>query len=326
MGKIASNAKTLAKATPQDEFRHLLKENWGKIAAVMPSAMSEERMFQLAVSAYNSEPKLAQCSSVSLLSCVMKCAALGLEPSAVDGLGRAYILPFKNRKTGRMEATFILGYKGMIDLARRSGEISDISARAVYEGDEFEYSYGLDETLHHVPSGLPKDDAKLTHAYCVAKFKDGGHYFNVLTREDIEKARASSQAGATKYSPWSTHFESMAVKTAVRRAFPYLPVSVEAQSAAASDETTPDYSPILNPVIEVEPVESVRPPETAQDEQDAPDAVQGQGNPSEGVTAARRAVCRSCGNVIDDIAPDADAEDIAFECCEHPDYIVEEVS
>lgn len=325
MGKIASNAKTLAKATPQDEFRHLLKENWGKIAAVMPSAMSEERMFQLAVSAYNSEPKLAQCSSVSLLSCVMKCAALGLEPSAVDGLGRAYILPFKNRKTGRMEATFILGYKGMIDLARRSGEIADISARAVYEGDVFEYSYGLDETLRHVPSQEPKTGRELTHAYCVAKFKDGGHYFNVLTAEDIEAARKSSQAGSSKYSPWSTHYESMAVKTAVRRAFPYLPVSVEAQSAAASDETTPDYSPILSPVIDVEPAEAVKPPETAKEAQDAPEHAEQPENPADEATAPRRAVCRSCGNVVEDVAPDATAEDIAFECCESPDYTIEEV-
>jgi recombination protein RecT len=175
----------------------------------------------------------------------MKCAALGLEPSAVDGLGRAYILPFRNGRTRTFEATFMLGYKGMLQLARNSGELESISARAVYEGDEFSYAYGLNEELHHVPMHKSNN---LEYAYCVAHFKDGGHYFVVLSREEIEKARQSSQAG--KNGPWVTHYDMMAVKTAIRRAFPYLPVSTQAQDAAASDETTPDYSGVLNPVIE----------------------------------------------------------------------------
>lgn len=249
MGEIAKAQQTLKKANPTGDFKSVLASQWDKIAAVMPANMSKERMFQLAVSAYNSTPQLAQCSTVSVLSCVMKCAALGLEPSAVDGLGRAYILPYRNRKTRGYEATFIMGYKGMVDLARRSGEIESISARAVYAGDDFRYSYGLHEDIQHTPSNESKEGRELTHAYCIAKFKDGGHYFNVLTREDIEKARQSSQAGSSQYSPWTTHYEQMAIKTAVRRAFPYLPVSVQAQEAAASDEQTPNYSSVLNPVI-----------------------------------------------------------------------------
>jgi len=243
-----NNYAQLAPANPQQDFKGILKSQWPKIQQVMPKHMSQERMFQLAVSAYNSTPKLAECTPVSVLSCIMKCAALGLEPSAVDGLGRAYILPFRNSKTRRMEGTFILGYKGMIDLARRSGEISSISARAVYEGDTFSYSYGLNEDLHHIPGNQPKTDDKLTYAYCVAHFKDGGHYFIVLDREELLKARKASKAGNS--GPWVDHFSQMCIKTAVRRAFPYLPVSIEAQSAASSDETTPDYSGILAPVVQ----------------------------------------------------------------------------
>lgn len=259
MGQLAqaTQGQQLAAAKPAQDFKALLKSQWNKIAEVLPQNMSSERFFQLAVSAYNSEPKLAQCSTISVLSCVMKCAALGLEPSAVDGLGRAYILPFKNKKTRGFEATFMLGYKGMLQLARNSGEIKSISARAVYEGDEFHYAYGLNEDLTHVPMHLSN---KLIYAYCVAHFKDGGHYFVVLSREEIEKARQSSQAGNS--GPWATHYDMMAMKTAIRRAFPYLPVSTQAQEAAASDETTPDYSSVLNPIIapptpapvEIEPV------------------------------------------------------------------------
>lgn len=316
MGNLAESAREITQASPQNDFKNVLATQWEKIAAVMPRHMSEERMYQLAVSAYNSTPQLAQCSIVSVLSCVMKCAALGLEPSAVDGLGRAYILPYRNRKTGGYEAQFIMGYKGILQLARNSGEIESISARAVYEGDEFSYSYGLHEDLQHVPSNAPKDGRELTHAYCIAKFKDGGHYFNVLTREDIEKARKSSQAGNSKYSPWATHYEQMAVKTAVRRAFPYLPVSIEAQSAAAADETTPDYTSVLKPVVnDSKPVEAEEAEAVNIDAETVEEADSG-----ENMTA--QAVCKTCGNVIS-VAPDATAEDIAFQCCEAPNYEIQ---
>ena len=248
----AAAGTELAKAAPQQDFKGLLKSQWAKISAVMPKSMSSERMMQLAISAYNQTPKLAECSTISVLSCVMKCAALGLEPSAVDGLGRAYILPYRNKKTGRYEAQFIMGYKGMLDLARRSHEIESIAAHVVREGDEFEFEYGLNEKLRHIPSQEPKEGRPITHAYCVVHFRDGGHFFNVLTAEDIQKAKEASQGGASKFSPWQTWPEQMAQKTAVRRAFPYLPVSVEAQEAAASDEQTPDYSAALNPIIDTE--------------------------------------------------------------------------
>ena len=258
MGQLAQavQGRNLQKANPAADFKGVLASQWPKIQEVLPKTMSPERFFQLAVSAYNSEPKLAECSVVSVLSCVMKCAALGMEPSAVDGLGRAYILPFRNKKTHGMEATFILGYKGMLDLARRSGEIQSISAHPVYEGDVFEYSYGLNESLTHVPQH--KSD-KLIYAYCVARFKDGGHYFNVLSRKDIEAARKASKAG--NGGPWVTNYDAMAVKTAVRRAFPYLPVSIVAQEAAAADEQTPNYMPVLAPTITTNAPESEPQPE-----------------------------------------------------------------
>lgn len=282
MGQLAQAAqgRTLQKANPTADFKQVLASQWGRIQEVLPKTMSAERFFQLAVSAYNSEPKLAECSVVSVLSCVMKCAALGMEPSAVDGLGRAYILPFFNRKTGGTEATFILGYKGMLDLARRSGELKSISARAVYEGDEFSYSYGLSEDLHHVP--MHQSDT-LTYAYCVAHFKDGGHYFNVLSRKDIEAARKASKAGNS--GPWVTNYDAMAIKTAVRRAFPYLPVSVVAQEAAAADEQTPDYSAVLRPTFAADATESALQPEF---EPEAPplgvDTITGEIGPKNGPT------------------------------------------
>lgn len=247
MGQIAQAAqgRQLQEMNPQRQMRQLLEKSWPRIMAVIGNNLSPQRLYQMYVSTINREPQLAACSVESVLSCFMKCAALGLEPSNVDGLGRVYILPYgnKNYRTGQKEATLIIGYKGMIDLARRSGQIRDISARAVHEGDEFEYSYGLDETLRHVPCAKP---GRLTHVYMIANFKDGGHYFLVMNADEIEAARKRSPSG--NKGPWQTDFEAMAKKTVIRRAFPYLPVSVEAQTAATTDERTPDYSSVFHPL------------------------------------------------------------------------------
>lgn len=248
MGALAETKKVQAIARPQTTFKDILHQEWHKISAVIPKQVSQERMFQLAVSAYNQTPELAKCTPVSVLSCILKCAALGVEPSAVDNLGRAYILPYNNRKTGCTEAQMILGYKGMIDLARRSGEIQDISARAVYEGDFFEYEFGLNEQLKHIPAqDNERTPNKLTHVYMVCHFKDGGHYIDVMTRSQVNAIRSRSKSGSSAYSPWSTDYEAMACKTVIRRAFKFLPVSVEAQKAAATDEATPTISNLFTP-------------------------------------------------------------------------------
>ena len=237
MGAITQKSQEIQQHKQASGFEGLLKKSWPRISAVMPKHMSSERMFQLAMSCYNQTPKLNQCSPQSVLSCLMKCSALGLEPSAVDGLGRAYILPFFNKNTGSYEATFLIGYKGEIDLARRSGQIKDISARVVREGDEFEYEYGLTECLRHVPSTEPVDGRPITHVYMVAHFKDGGHYIDVMSKEEVEEVRKRSKS--PNNGPWKSDWPAMARKTVIRRAFPYLPVSVEAESAVAQDDTTP---------------------------------------------------------------------------------------
>lgn len=237
MGAITKAAQQQAIEKKTGGFEGLLKHAWPRMAAVMPKHMSADRMYQLALSTYNQTPELAECSPQSVLGCLMKCTALGLEPSAVDGLGRAYILPYYNKKTNHKEAQLIIGYKGMIDLARRSGQIVDISARAVYEGDFFEYEYGVHENIRHIPSPDYDGTQPLTHVYVVAHFKDGGHYIDVMTKKEVDAVRARSKT--SKFGPWVTDYEAMARKTVIRRAFPYMPVSVEVQADVISDERTP---------------------------------------------------------------------------------------
>jgi len=157
-------------------------------------------------------PYLARCDQASLLGAIMLCAQLGLEPGGP--LGHVYLVPFENKKTGRQEVQFILGYRGMIELARRSGQIQSIEARAVYEGDRFDVKFGMDSDLSHVPDfenpNRTQPD-KLRFVYAVAKLKDGGVQFEVMSRREIEAVRAQSKAGSS--GPWQTHYEVMALKT-----------------------------------------------------------------------------------------------------------------
>lgn len=201
-----------------------------QMALALPKHMKSDRLARIALTEIRKVPTLAKCDQTSFLGAIMQCAQLGLEPGGA--LGHAYLLPFENRKKGITEVQFIVGYRGMIDLARRSGQIVSLTARTVHENDEFSYQYGLNEDLKHVPA--TGDRGALLYVYAVAKLKDGGVQFEVMSRSDIDKVRAQSKAG--NYGPWQTHYDEMAKKTVIRRLFKYLPVSIELATAVTMDE------------------------------------------------------------------------------------------
>ena len=201
-----------------------------QMALALPKHMTSDRLARIALTEIRKVPTLAKCDQTSFLGAIMQCAQLGLEPGGA--LGHAYLLPFENRKKGITEVQFIVGYRGMIDLARRSGQIVSLTARTVHENDEFSYQYGLNEDLKHVPA--TGERGALLYVYAVAKLKDGGVQFEVMSRSDIDKVRAQSKAG--NYGPWQTHYDEMAKKTVIRRLFKYLPVSIELATAVTMDE------------------------------------------------------------------------------------------
>ncbi|EAU0670485.1 recombination protein RecT [Salmonella enterica] len=203
-----------------------------QLAVALPRHMTAERMIRIATTEIRKVPALGDCDTMSFVSAIVQCSQLGLEPGGA--LGHAYLLPFgnKNEKSGKKNVQLIIGYRGMIDLARRSGQIASLSARVVREGDDFSFEFGLEEKLVHRPG--ENEDAPVTHVYAVARLKDGGTQFEVMTRKQIELVRAQSKAGNN--GPWVTHWEEMAKKTAIRRLFKYLPVSIEIQRAVSMDE------------------------------------------------------------------------------------------
>lgn len=201
-----------------------------QIALALPKHMTADRMARIAITEIRRIPKLANCDQNSFLGAIMQCAQLGLEPGSA--LGHAYLLPFDNNKKRITEVQLIIGYRGMIDLARRSGQIISLTARAVYENDEFSYAYGLTPDIKHIP--CDGDQGAITHVYAVANLRDGGVQFEVMSKAQVDKIRSQSKSSGN--GPWVTHYEEMAKKTAIRRLFKYLPVSIELQQAVMLDE------------------------------------------------------------------------------------------
>lgn len=203
-----------------------------QLSAALPRHMTPDRMIRIVTTEIRKTQALANCDMQSFIGAVVQCSQLGLEPG--NALGHAYLLPFGNgkSKSGQSNVQLIIGYRGMIDLARRSGQIISISARTVREDDQFHFEYGLNENLTHTPGD--DEDSKITHVYSVARLKDGGIQFEVMTFNQIEKVRSSSKAGSN--GPWVSHWEEMAKKTVIRKLFKYLPVSIEMQKAVILDE------------------------------------------------------------------------------------------
>jgi len=216
-----------------NDIASMLGNMKNEFALVLPKHLTPDRLVRMAVTQLRINPALKGCDKTSFIAAVMTAAQLGLEPDGV--LGHAYMVPFKSH--GVTNVQLIPGYKGLLALARNSGEVSSISAHEVCEKDEFDFAFGLEEKLVHKPSR--GDRGKVTHFYAIAKFKDGGHHMDVMTVEEVEALRNKSsgykafKAGYTKSAIWDEHFIEMGRKTAIRRIAKYLPLNV--QRAAAID-------------------------------------------------------------------------------------------
>lgn len=198
-----------------------------QIAKVLPQHLTAEKMVKLALGALRKDPKLGLCSQASFGQCVMELSELGL--SMNTPLGEAYLIPRENKKGG-VDCTYIIGYQGYISLARRSGDIKKIYADVVRDGDYFVYERGLEERLVHRPGD--QSDSSVTHAYAIAWLVNSDQpVFIVLNKSEIRKRKERSPTSAKSYSPWSSDYEAMCKKSAVRALWPWLPRSVEMAKA-----------------------------------------------------------------------------------------------
>ena len=224
---MAEQKKELSKVGPADDIKSLIQSEAGKkqFALALPAHITPDRFVRVALTAMTKTPKLAQCTKESLLSALLDCSAIGLEP---DGR-KAHLIPYGDK------CTLIVDYKGLVDIARRSGEIGDIHADVVCQNDRFDYSFGTDAKLVHVPA--MKDRGAVIAAYSCVKLKDGSSSFEVMNIDEIEKIHTRSKAASS--GPWVTDWNEMAKKTVFRRHSKWLPVSSEFQDAVDRDFDRP---------------------------------------------------------------------------------------
>ena len=235
MGKITDTKAASASAVAQSPAKTLQSQinlMQGEIKKALPSVLTPERFTRMVLSAVSSSPDLAACETKSFLAAMMQAAQLGLEPNTP--LGQAYIIPYKDH--GVPKAQFQIGYKGLIDLAYRSGQVSIIDAQVVYENDDFDYELGLEPKLKHRPALTNRGKPILY--YAMFRTKDGGFGFQVMSYEDcMAHARKYSKAYNGGFSPWTTNFDEMAKKTVLKKALKYAPLKSDFLRGLSADET-----------------------------------------------------------------------------------------
>jgi len=220
----------------------------------LPKWLTPDRFLRVVFTSSMKNPKIFDCTRESILSSLMQCAQLGLEPI----MGRAHLIPYRNsygtgeNKTYRMELQFQAGYQGLIDLAMRTGEYAGISAHVVYEKDSFELKYGLDEDLVHIPSRPPRGNP--IGAYTVWKTKDGSRNFSFMYIEEIyarhrdrsegfkgalktlEESKAKKWANYVSKNPWlNEDLHAMLKKSVIKSHSKFERASVDFMKAVELD-------------------------------------------------------------------------------------------
>ncbi len=211
--------------TKEPTIGQLIRQMQPEIAKVLPRHIPPERMARVAMTVLRQTPQLARCTPQSFLGALLTASQLGLEPGGTRP--GCYLVPYGN------VCTFIPSYFGLMDLARRSGQVAGIYTEIVYEKDEFTYRLGLDRYLEHVPPPFGSDRGEPIGVYAVAELVGGGKQFVVMTRAEVEAIRKRSKAGSS--GPWVSDWAAMARKTAIRQLCKWLPSSAELNAALTLD-------------------------------------------------------------------------------------------
>lgn len=217
---------------PRMTVQQFFEQQMPNIAAVLPkNTMEPQRMVKLAIQIWTGNEKLAACTKASFVAALITCAQFGLEPNTP--LGQCYIIPYGD------QATFQLGYQGLLSLAYRTGEYKSIYVREVYKADHFKVTYGIFEDIEHIPSDDGPADGELpTHIYAVYHLKNGGYNFECWSWPKIIKhAKKFSKSYSKKDGTWQTSPVAMAKKTVLIALLKYAPKSLEMAKAMEYDNT-----------------------------------------------------------------------------------------
>ena len=215
---LKKNTQSKPATSKQDTVRGLLMSMKGEIQNALPSYLPVDKFIRTALTAINSNPKLANCTQQSLLAAIMNSAQLGLEFNTP--LGEAYLIPYGST------VNFQIGYKGLLKLAYNTGQFKRITAREVRGNEDFAIDYGTGE-ISHKPC-LTGDSGEVMGYYAIYQTKDGGQDVFYMSKADAE--RYGKTYSKSFYSgPWKTDFDSMAKKSCLIQVLKYAPKAIDSQ-------------------------------------------------------------------------------------------------
>lgn len=226
---MSDQAKNQIERSRANTLRSLIMKQTEMLKMALPKTITPERMARIAMTAVTKTPSLASCTTGSFFGALLTAAQLGLEVNTP--LGQAYLIPYNSKRS--LQCQFQIGYRGLLELAYRSGKYKRIQARVVYSGDDFVYSYGLNAVLQHKPIGRGEP----THVYALYELVNGGGDFEVWTWEQVMQ-HGKTYSKSFNDGPWQTAPEEMAKKTVLISLLKYAPKSVELAEAVTSDGGT----------------------------------------------------------------------------------------
>lgn len=212
---------------------------------VRNSVKDDKSFISSLLTAVSQNPQLAQCDQASILSAGLTGASLGLQCNQT--LGQFYMLPFNDKKNNRMVAQFVLGYKGLLQLAIRSGYYERINVVPIKEGEYVSYNPLTEEfKAKIIIDDMIREKTATIGYYAMFKYSNGFTKTLYWSKEKMENhALTYSKGYAAKkgYTFWEKDFDAMAQKTMLRQILSKWGIlSVELQKALINDEQVIDVN------------------------------------------------------------------------------------
>lgn len=237
---------------PNDQAQGAIAAYRKKFELLMPKGGDSDQIVADAIQMLEANPKLRECSPMSVLGGLVTISQLNLRPGV---LGQAWLVPMWNKHVRGFQATLVVGYQGYLTLAYNSDQIRHVESRTVYEGDTFDFSFN-NEQLVHKPD-FTRDKGRAIAYYAVVHLANGHtHVERPLTVPEMEEHRdkyaMARKKDGTIVGPWRDNFDAMSRKTMILKALKYLPKSISYQTAEVVDSTVRENVQNVNPERAVE--------------------------------------------------------------------------
>lgn len=211
----------------KDKLSKTLDNRKEELMKILPAGINPDRLIGAAITAVTKTPKLLECQPISLYSALVQSGRLGLVPDSV--LGEAYLIPYGKN------CNLVIGYKGLLSLAKRTGQVKSIFAEVVFEKDEFKEVKGLNRDLVHIPS--PDTDPtkdKIICFYAVIQYTNGGFNFVVMKKSEVDFIK--NKFGGANSGAWKDSYAEMGKKTVTKRLLKTEDLSPELKTAITLDD------------------------------------------------------------------------------------------